>query len=652
MLNKIGWLTIFFVMYWAFCIVMGVRSSRQYAGARQFFIPTDGISTWVFVFAVTAATFAGWTFTGQAGQIFRDGLQYVNATFFVISIPLAGVLVLKRQWVLARKYGYVTPGEMYSGYFGGGAIAMISVGVALLFTVPFLATLLGASGTLIQTLTDGAVSRDVGMWVLSSVLLFYCVTGGLAAVAQVSVLQSVLFIGACTVLGLLAVAYAGGFTPFGQGLAQLASTPIGATGMTKGNGGGDYNGLFAIPGVIQFTAGLGRETPVGGPWTAIMSLTFVLSMMGIQFAPAFSVWGFASRSPRAFPIHLIWGSAFCVGVVEFIFAPLQGLGGLILGANGAVNAASLAITRILPELTGPAHGGLVASYIASIRGEHVWLIGLLAVAAVAAMQCTAAAYLVTTGNILSRDIYVRYFRADANWDQQRLVSRIAMLLTCLGALLMASFAGDAVPVLSVLAIPCSFQLLPALLAVLWLPWITRRGATAGLIAGLAVVVMTEPLGQVLTGNSLPWGRWPWTIHSGIWGMFFNLLVCLVISGASRVDSDTAHRAMFHEFLDQSASIARSARLKSAAWILVLGWTFFAVGPGVVLGNRLFGAPGAGYQAWIFGAPSIWAWQVLWWILGVGLVWFLAVKMEMSTMSRREAAALGIVVKQEGGDDEF
>jgi hypothetical protein len=77
-----------------------------------------------------------------------------------------------------------------------------------------------------------------------------------------------------------------------------------------------------------------------------------------------------------------------------------------------------------------------------------------------------------------------------------------------------------------------------------------------------------------------------------------------------------------------------------------------VGPGVVLGNRLFGAPGAGYQAWIFGAPSIWAWQVLWWILGVGLVWFLAVKMEMSTMSRREAAALGIVVKQEGGDDEF
>lgn len=652
MLNKIGWLALFFVAYWTFCIVMGLRASRQHADARQFFIPAGGITTWLFVFLATAGTFAGWIVTGLAGQIFQDGLQVVSASFFVISIPLAGVLVLKRQWMLARRFGYVTPGEMYLDYFGGGAISVVAVGIALLFAVPFLATLLGASGALVQSLTDGLVSRDVGMWVLSSVLLFYCAIGGLTAVAQVSVVQAVLFVGGVVAIGLVAVTYAGGFEAFSQGLAKMAASPIGAAGMTRGNGGGNYNGLFAIPGVVQFTSGLGREMPAGGPWTAIMCLTFVLSMTGIQFAPAFSAWGFASRSPRAFPIHLIWGSAFCVGIIVFIFAPLQGLGGLILGANGAANAAGLAVVRLLPELTGAAHGGLVANYIASIRGDQVWLVGLLVVAATAAMQCTAAAYLVTTGNILTRDIYLRYFRTDASWDQQRLVSRIAMLLICLAALLMASFAGDAVLVLGGLAIPCSFQLLPALLAVLWLPWISRRAATAGLIAGLVVVVLTEPLGQVLTGNSLPWGRWPWTIHSGVWGIFFNLLICLTVSAISRVDAESAHRATFHDFLDQSAgSVVHRPRLKSAAWIMVLGWTFFAVGPGAVLGNRLFGAPGAGYDGWIFGTPSIWAWQVFWWILGIGLVWFLAVRMGLATMSRREFAALPDSVKQ-GGHDEF
>jgi len=651
MLNKVAWLSLFFAAYWAFCIAIGVRSSHNHPLARQFFHPAGGIPTWVFVFVVGAGTFAGWTFLGQPAQSFEDGLQYVNASFFVISIPLAGVLVLKRQWMLGQKYGYATPGEMYRGYFGGNAISVISVGIALLFAVPFLATLFGASGALIEALTDGAVSRDGAMWVLSLVVLLYCVIGGLTAVAEVSVVQGVLFVGGATVIGLFAVAYAGGFTSFGEGLARLAGSHAAVSRTTKGYGGGDYPGLFAIPGVVQFTAGLGREAPVGGPWTAIMCLSFVLSLMGIQLAPAFSVWGMASSTPRAFSIHQIWGSAFCVGVVAFILAPLQGLGGLLLGANGTANAANLSVASILPVLARGQQGDLVVSYINAIQTTQVWLAGLLAVAAIAALQSTGAAYLVTAGNILSRDIYRRYFRVDANWDQQRTVSRIAMLLICLAALLMASFAMDAVMLLGGLAIPCSFQLLPPLLGLLWLPWITRRGATAGLIAGLVVVVMTEPLGQVLTGNVLPWGRWPWTIHSGVWGMFFNLLICMAVSGFTRIDTDRSHRDGFHIFLNGRApSIAENTKLKSAAWIMVLGWTFFAVGPGAVLGNKLFGAPGGGYQAWVFGAPSIWAWQVFWWILGIGLVWFLAVKMEMSTMTQGELALLGTskFVEQEGG----
>jgi uncharacterized protein YggT (Ycf19 family) len=29
-------------------------------------------------------------------------------------------------------------------------------------------------------------------------------------------------------------------------------------------------------------------------------------------------------------------------------------------------------------------------------------------------------------------------------------------------------------------------------------------------------------------------------------------------------------------------------------------------------------------------PSIWAWQIIWWSLGVGMIWFLAIKARMST----------------------
>ena len=42
-------------------------------------------------------------------------------------------------------------------------------------------------------------------------------------------------------------------------------------------------------------------------------------------------------------------------------------------------------------------------------------------------------------------------------------------------------------------------------------------------------MMTESIGQNLFGDSIPWGRWPWTMHSAFWGMFLNLLVAIPIS---------------------------------------------------------------------------------------------------------------------------
>ena len=67
--------------------------------------------------------------------------------------------------------------------------------------------------------------------------------------------------------------------------------------------------------------------------------------------------------------------------------------------------------------------------------------------------------------------------------------------------------------------------------------------------------------------------------------------------------------------------------------------FIGAGPGAVIGNDVFGAPDAGVQGWTFGIPSLWAWQILFWLLGVAMMWFLAYKMELSTVAKDEVAAL-------------
>ena len=640
MAPKVVWLFVFVALYWAYCIFWGIKSARMAKTASDYFIAGRQISLWVFVLAATATSFSGWTFMGHPGLVYRDGFQYAYASFYTITIPFTGVLFLKRQWMLGKRYGYVTPGEMLSDYFQGDAIRILTVAVALLFSIPYLGVQLGASGFLFNVLTDGLVDANFGMWILSLVVLIYVGTGGLRAVAYVDTLQCVLLALGIVITGVIALNHAGGWDALQGGLAKLGASDIGKWGTTKGYGGGDYNAYFAIPGVIQWTAGLGKETPVGGLWTGIMCLTYMFALMGIQSAPAFTMWSFSNNSPKPFAPQQVWASSFGIGLILFFFTAFQGMGAHLLGANGEVTKAGIALAAVLPDLTANKQGGLVPHYFNTIGETVPWLVGLLAVCALAAMQSTGAAYMSTAGGMLTRDLYKRYLNPTASHTTQKLFGRMGVAFIVVAALLVATYSRDALVLLGGLAVAFGFQMWPSLAAVTYIPWITRQGATLGLAAGLLGVIFTETIGATITGGALPWGRWPWTIHSAGWGMLLNAGVCIIVSAMTQNEADSAHRMKYHNFLREHATLSpEKAGLKPIAWIITLAWMFFGIGPGAVIGNDIFGAPNAGVDGWTFGMPSIWAWQILFWILGVGMMWFLAYKMEMSTVPDKEVEAL-------------
>jgi hypothetical protein len=193
-----------------------------------------------------------------------------------------------------------------------------------------------------------------------------------------------------------------------------------------------------------------------------------------------------------------------------------------------------------------------------------------------------------------------------------------------------------------LAVAFGFQMWPALIAVCYVPWFTRPGITIGLFLGIIAVILTETIGQQITGFfgiTLPWGRWPLTMHSAFWGILFNLGAAVIISAVTQNSDATAHRMKFHNFLGEHASVVASKKgLIPVAWIITLLWFFFAIGPGAVIGNWVFGNPNDA-TTWMFGMPSIWAWQLVFWALGVFMMWFLAYHMNMSTVPDREVEAL-------------
>ena len=635
---KLVWLFLFVALYWGYCIFWGVKGALSARTASDYFIAGRRISLWVFVLAATATSFSGWTFIGHPGLLYRDGFQYAYASFYAITIPFTGVIFLKRQWMLGKRFGFVTPGEMLSYYFRSDAIRLLVVLVALVFSIPYLGVQLRASGFLFNILTDGLLGVEAGMWLLSIVVVIYVASGGLRAVAYVDTMQAVLLAIGIVIIGLIALDAVGGWERLNEGIATLAQfdskrTPDG------------YSHYVAIPGVIQFVSA--GPSATGGAWTGVMILTYMFALMGIQSAPAFSMWAFSNHNPKPFAPQQVWASSFGIGLILMVFTAMQGLGGHFLGADTKFAAAHPELVnnvlgpilqgRDLMEMPGK-QGMLVPALIHLMSDTAPWLVGLLAVCALAAMQSTGAAYMSTAGGMLTRDLLKRFVMPRASHSTQKLFGRIGVVIIVLAALAVATTSKDALVLLGGLAVAYGFQMWPALIAACWWPWLTRQGITWGLVAGLVAVTLTESIGQAWFGIEA-WGRWPLTIHSAGWGILFNLGVAILVSAFTQNERDRERRMEFHNFLREHASLpAAKKRLVPLAWILVLVWFFFGIGPGAIIGNTIFGDPNDA-STWIFGMPSIWAWQLLWWALGVGMMWFLAYRMELSTVPEREIEAL-------------
>jgi len=606
---KFAWLIAFVSIYWAYCLFWGFKGARSAKTSTDYFLAGRSIGIWVFVLAATATSFSGWTFVGHPGKIFTDGLPYAFASFYALTIPFTGVLFLRRQWVLGKAYRYITPGEMYSDYYGGNSIRLLTVLVAFLFSVPYLGVQLRASGVLFNVLTDGLVSVNFGMFTLSAIVMIYVASGGLRSVAFVDCAQAILLALGITILGGIAIYYAGGYGGFTTGLADIVMADVTSGQNLTADG---YSMKVAIPGSIQMVSAGSKAT--GGPWTGIMCMTYMFALMGIQSSPAFSMWAFANKTSKAFRWQQVVASSIVIGVLLFSFTIFQGLGGHILIANGVLDNAN--------------DNNLVPQLINLLSDAAPWLVGLLAVCALAAMQSTGAAYMSTFSAMVTRDIYAKFISPNASDKNQKLSGRIFVIIVTGAALIVAANSSQAIVMLGGLAVAYGFQMYPALIGICYYKGFTQRGVVAGLVVGLIAVTLTD---RTSVWFGVPWGAYPLTIHSAGWGIFFNLIITFLVSHFSaETDAERNNKAKKHQLL-QAVSGMNSARKKKIrlAWILTLIWFLVGFGPFATIGNTIFSDPNSPALWAPFNLPSLWVWQIMFLGYGIFVMWFLAFHMGMS-----------------------
>ncbi len=573
------WVYICLGIYIIYCFYWGLKGYFTEKTSSGYAIAGRSIPFFAFLLAATAASFSGWTFIGHPGLIWRDGLAYAFASFYVLTIPITGTFFSKRTWLLGKRYGFITPGDMYAYYFNNELIRHLVVLTAVLYSVFYSAVQLMAAGALFNVIAG--VPFTFGALFLAFVVWFYVCTGGLKASTWVGVIQFVLLVGGIILLGLFVVINPqfGGWSGFSAEVAKMEAK------------------YLTVPRVINWGLGAAKGETV---WTAVMCLTYMFALMGIQSSPAFTMWTFGIKNPKPLAWQQAFMSTFVVGFALFYFTAFQGMGARVLQALGDPRFANLTDKTVVPLL--------MQNFLPP------FVLGIVFVGAIAAIHSTAAPYIGTGGSILLRDVYWRVIKKQEASDSEQIwVNRILATVLTIAALWVGLTSTAALVILGALATAFGFVMYVLLLGVIWGVRFPTIGAVLGTVSGMVAVYLTYKV----------WPN-PLSMHSAFWGTFTGLVVAFICRGLGIKDTkETIERqAEVRRWLDSVDEPSESGKQwRKVMKIAVPAWYFFAIGPACILGNNAFS---------FAGFSPLWSWQIAWWILGIVMMWALCFKAEMAT----------------------
>jgi Na+/proline symporter len=507
------------------------------------------------------------------GAIYLSGLAYAFASFYVLTIPITGAFFGKRTWLMGKRYGFVTPGDMYAYYYNSEALRFLVVATAFLYATFYSALQLTAAGALFHYVTG--LPAAYGAIFMGFIVWFYICTGGLKASTWVGVIQFILLVSGIVILGAYVLHHFGGWTKFAAQMSQLEAR------------------YLQVPSIINFTVG-------ERAWTGVMILSYMFALMGIQSSPAFTMWTFGIKNPKPLAWQHVFMSTFIVGFALFFFTAFQGMGAIMLQKAGILELTS---DRDVVPL-------LMKNYLPP------FMLGVVFIGAIAAMHSTAAPYIGTGGSILLRDIWWRYVRKQECGDAEQIwINRLFATIITIAALAVGLTSTAVLVMLGGLATAFGFVMYILLMGTLWgFKW-PRIGSVLGVLSGMLAVFVTYRIYPE-----------PLTIHCAAWGTGVGLFVayaCRFLGGKD--DEDTISRQQeVRAWLDRvDEPSARGKKWRRVMKVLVPLWFLFAIGPACLIGNNAFA---------FAGFPPLWSWQIVWWGLGIVMMWALCFKAEMSTTS--------------------
>jgi SSS family solute:Na+ symporter len=218
--------------YLAVILYIGIfawRSGRGPAAVEEYFLAGRSLGPAVFLLSLFGTNMTAFTILGSAGHAFANGVVTFGlmASSSAFVIPLTLFFIGTRLWALGKRYGFITPVQMFRDRWECGHIGTLIFAVQAALLVPYIIIGVMGGGTALRAITGGLIPYAAGGALVALVVMGYVFFGGMRGTAWVNAFQTVLFLSFGAIALIVIGRSIGGFPQtIGRLLEDPATAPL------------------------------------------------------------------------------------------------------------------------------------------------------------------------------------------------------------------------------------------------------------------------------------------------------------------------------------------------------------------------------------------------------------------------------------------
>jgi SSS family solute:Na+ symporter len=222
-------------IYLAIVLYIGIFAFRRAGGrekAEDYFLANRSLGPFVFLFSLFGTNMTAFAILGSSGHAFTNGIVTYGlmASSSGLVIPLTIFLIGTRVWALGKKYGFMTPVQMFRDRWECGHIGTCIFVVQATLLVPYIIIGIMGGGTTLNAVSGGRVPYWFGGAIVALVVMGYVFFGGMRGTAWVNTFQTVLFL----LFGAVAVVFIGvAMGGFANAIKAMQASPALAPLLTR-----------------------------------------------------------------------------------------------------------------------------------------------------------------------------------------------------------------------------------------------------------------------------------------------------------------------------------------------------------------------------------------------------------------------------------